>query len=280
MNTQKASRSWLDFVYLLGMAAVAFVLLSPVIWLVSASFQGPGEIFKVPFRWIPQHISLENYKNAWEVGQVGRALWNSVSVSVLMLVFHLFLNAFSGYVIVKYSFKFKSLMIVFVLATLMLPQEITFLPVYNLVKSFGLVDSHLGLAIPFFYSGFGVFLMMQFARAIPDEILESARIDGCSEYRIFFRIALPLLKSAIAALGIMAFSFIWNEYAWANIVVLSDQMRTLPISLTFLAKSSDNSVKISALIPASVIAMTPVMLLFFIFQRQFVESVASSGVKG
>ena len=279
MNKQQA-RSLLDVAYFLGMTAVALFLLSPVLWLVSASFQGPGEIFKVPFNWIPERISLDNYMYAWEVGHVGRALKNSVIVSVLMLVFHLFFNTISGYVIVKYPVKFKAALVVFILATMMLPQEITFLPVYNVVKSLGLVDSWLGLAAPFFFSGFGVFMMMQFARAIPDEILESARIDGCSEYRIFFQIALPLLKSSIAALGIMAFSFIWNEFAWANIVVLSDQMRTLPLTLTLLAKSSDNSVKISALIPASVTAMAPVMLLFFIFQRQFVASVASSGVKG
>ena len=279
MNKQQA-RSLLDVAYFLGMTAVALFLLSPVLWLVSASFQGPGEIFKVPFNWIPERISLDNYMYAWEVGHVGRALKNSVIVSVLMLVFHLFFNTISGYVIVKYPVKFKAALVVFILATMMLPQEITFLPVYNVVKSLGLVDSWLGLAAPFFFSGFGVVMMMQFARAIPDEILESARIDGCSEYRIFFQIALPLLKSSIAALGIMAFSFIWNEFAWANIVVLSDQMRTLPLTLTLLAKSSDNSVKISALIPASVTAMAPVMLLFFIFQRQFVASVASSGVKG
>jgi len=280
MNSQKASIKWSDVVYFIGMMGVALFLLSPILWLVSASFQGPGEIFKVPFRWIPERLSFEYYAYAWEVGHVGQALKNSIVVSALMLVFHLFFNTFSGYVIVKYSFKFKAILIIFVLATMMLPQEITLLPVFNVVKSLGLVDSWLGLAIPFFFSGFGVFMMMQFARAIPDELLESARIDGCSEYRIFFQIALPMLKSSIAALGIMAFSFIWNEFAWSNIVVLSDQMRTLPLTLTLLAKSSDNSVKISALIPASVTAMAPVMILFFIFQRQFVASVASSGVKG
>jgi len=277
---QPQPKSLLDVAYFLGMVAVALFLLSPVLWLVSASFQGPGEIFKVPFHWIPERLSLDNYMHAWEVGYVGQALRNSVIVSVIMLFFHLFFNTISGYVIVKYSFEFKAALIIFILATMMLPQEITFLPVFNVVKSLGLVNSWLGLAVPFFFSGFGVFMMMQFARAIPDEILESARIDGCSEYRIFFQMALPLLKPAIAALGIMAFSFIWNEFAWANIVVLSDQMRTLPLTLTLLAKSSDNSVKISALIPASVTAMAPVMLLFFIFQRQFVASVASSGVKG
>ncbi|NOU72999.1 ABC transporter permease subunit [Paenibacillus sp. LMG 31458] len=280
MNQPKTQWNVIDLAFFFFMLVIAIILLSPVFWLVSASFQGSGEIFKVPFKWIPNHISLDNYINAWNVGKIGEALWNSICVSLLMLVFHVFLCTFSGYVIVKHSFKYKNILIMFILATMMLPQEITFLPIYNVVKSMGLINSYLGLAIPFFYSGFGVFLMMQFARSIPNEIIESAKIDGSSEFSIFLRIVMPMMRSSMAALSILAFSFIWNEFAWSRIAIISDSMRTLPIALSFLAFSSDNSTNITALLPSSVIAIAPVMILFFIFQRQFIESVASSGVKG
>lgn len=271
---------WKDWMYFLLMLAGSLFLLSPVFWLISASFQGSGEIFKVPFHWVPTKFTFSNYINAWNVAHISRALLNSAIASLLMLIFHVFFCTFSGYVIVKYSFKFKNICIVFILATLMLPQEITYLPIYNIVKSLGLINTYLGLTIPFFISGFGIFLMMQFARSVPNEMIESARIDGCNEYSIFLRIAIPMLRPSMAALSILAFSFIWNEFAWARIVIISDEMRTLPISLTFLAKSSDNSSNIPSLLAASVMAMVPVMLLFLVFQRQFIESVASSGVKG
>ncbi|WP_314584912.1 carbohydrate ABC transporter permease [Paenibacillus terrigena] len=234
----------------------------------------------MPFQWIPTNPSFENYLSAWTTGNIDAALFNSALASVIMLIFHVLLCSMTGYVIVKYNFRFKKSIITLIMATMMLPQEITYFPIYPIIQKLGLINTHLGLALPFFYSGFGVFLMMQFSRYMPNEMMESARLDGCSEPMIFFRIAVPMLKSSMAALSILAFSFMWNEFAWARIVITGDEMRTLPIVLSQMSMSSDNSKNIPSLLAASVITAAPVIIVFLMFQKQFIESVASSGLKG
>ncbi len=268
---------WLLFVFML---LLAIILVTPILWLFSASFQNNADIYKTSFDWIPKTFHIENYVNAWNIAKLGSAFQTTVFVSAIMLCFHLFLCSLSGYVIAKYHFRFKKLILTLIMATMMLPQEVTYFPVYSLMREMHLINTYFGLAFPFFVSGIGVFLMVQFAQYVPTEVIESARIDGCGEWRIFFKIGFPIMIPSVSALAILAFTFIWNEYAWARLAVSSDSMRTLSITLSMLANNSDNVIRTVELLAGGVITMLPVLILFLCFQKNFIESVTRSGLKG
>jgi len=259
---------------------ITSIYIFPVIWTLSASFQGQGEIFKIPFNWIPKNPTLDNYIYSIEVGGIAKALIVSTLASVLMIVIQVSLSTITGFVFCKYEFKFKKLLLLLVLMTIMVPIEITFLPLFDVVRTLKLTNTYIGLVFPFLYSGFGIIYIMQFSKYIPDSILEAARIDGCGHIRTFIHVALPMLKSAVSGLIILAFTFIWCEFAWARIIITKDTMRSLSIVITHLAKGYDFYINYPALIAGGVMIMAPVIIIFFIFQKNFIESVMSSGVKG
>lgn len=277
MKSKKKLATILKYVLI---SLITFMMILPVVWLLSASFQGPGDVYKIPFKWIPDKLLFSNYGAAWKIGNMGSAFFSSTCISVMYIILHICCCTTIGYVFAKFEFKFKNMLFMLVLLTMMIPQELTFFPLYGLAKNMKILDRYVGVIFPFFISGFGIFFMRQFSTYIPNEILEAARIDGCGNFQTFIRVAVPLLKSAIAALTILAFSFIWDEFAWSKLVLSSTDKLSIPIALTTLALSSTNEVKISELLAASVIAMIPVIILFIIFQKQFIESITQSGVKG
>ena len=279
-NEKKEQGTFSKVIILMIMIAIALLLILPILWLLSASLQGPGEIYKMPFSWIPEVFKFVNYPEAWKYGKLASAFISTTITSVLYIAIHLFVCTITGYVFAKFKFRFKGVCLALIMMTMLIPQEISFLPIYDIVKRLGLIDTYVGLGLPYYVSGVGVFLMIQFAKYVPDEILESARIDGCSSFKTFTRVAVPLMKSGISSLAILAFTFIWNEFTWARIVVNTDKRRTLSIALTMLAKASDQSTKIPELLAASVMSLIPIFIIFFIFQKQFIESVSSAGIKG
>lgn len=264
----------------IGIALVAIVMIMPLIWLVSASFQTQGQIYKVPFNWIPKDFHLSNYIGAWTTGHMETAFFSSVCVSAIYIVCHICFCTIIGFVFAKYKFKGKNILFAMVLVTMMIPQELTYFPVYGVVKKLGLINHYFGVALPLMISGMGVFMMRQFSLYIPNEILEAAKIDGCGNFKSFVRVGVPLLKPGMASLTILAFSFIWDEFAWSRLILNTPDKMTIPIMLTNLISSSTNEVKITEMLAASVIAMLPVIILFVIFQKQFIESITQSGVKG
>ena len=263
-----------------GISLVALLMVLPLIWLISASFQNQAQVYQVPFRWIPETFYFENYAEAWTLGHMNTAFLSSVCVSLIYIVCHLCFCTIIGFVFAKYKFKGKNILFALVLVTMMIPQELTYFPVYGVVKELHLINSYFGVALPLMVSGMGVFMMRQFCMYIPNEILEAARIDGCGNFKSFVKVGVPLVKPGIASLAVLAFSFIWDEFAWSRLVLNTQDKMTIPIMLTNLISSSTNEVKITAMLAASVIAMLPVVVLFIIFQRQFIESITQAGVKG
>lgn len=259
---------------------ITFCMVLPLLWLFSASLQGPGQIYQIPFHWIPQEFHWDNFSSAWKLGSLKTAFISSFSVSVLYICIHVSCCTLIGYVFAKYKFRFKNFFFLLILLTMMIPQELTFFPVYGVVKKMHLIDTYLGVVMPFAISGVGIFFMRQFCAYVPDEILEAARIDGCGHIRSFVSVALPLLKPSISALTVLAFSFIWDEFAWSKLVLNSMEKLTLPVTLAKLSMSPINEVKISELLAASVLVLLPVVILFVFFQKQFIESITQSGVKG
>lgn len=265
---------------LVGMLALTAIFLLPIIWMISASFQGQGQIFKVPFNWIPQGGSLKNYDFALTTGGLATAFKTSAIVATLMILIQVSLSTITGYVFCKYEFKYKKAIFLMIMMTLMIPGELTYFPLFDMVKNLKLTNSYFGLILPFLYSGFGIIYMNQFSNYIPDEILEAAKIDGCGNIRTFVYVALPMLKSAISGITILAFTFIWSEFAWSRAIITKESMRPLSLVLTHLSKGSDNSINYGGLIAGGVLVMLPIMVVFLIFQKNFIESVTASGVKG
>lgn len=264
------------------MGAFALLMISPVLWMISASFQNQAEMYQTPFRWIPDHLLLQNYVSAWVNGNLGSAFVTSLEVALLYVPAHVFLSSITGYTFAKFRFRGRNLLFLFILITLLIPQETTYFPIYDLVRNIGWLNSPQGVVLPFFYSAFGVFLMRQFALSIPDELLEAARLDGCSNARCFFSIALPLLEPGMVALAILALIFIWSEFIWSHLVLSDPASQTLTVALYSLSSSADvaQGVNYPALLAASVIAVVPVFLLFIFFQRRFIESVSRAGIRG
>ena len=274
---RRSPAQWILFVILL---ALCLFMISPIVWLFSAALQDNASIYMRDFAWIPKVFNWQNFKTAWVDAKMNTAFGSTAAVSVIMLVFHLFFCTLAGYVLGKFDFKYKPLVVGLIMATMMLPQEVTYFPVYTIMRKLGLLNTYFGMAMPFFISGVGVFFMIQFSQYVPTEIIEAARMDGCSEWGIFFKIALPNMKSSISALAIMAFSFIWNEYAWANLCSSSDRTRTLSITLAMLANDTTNEIQTVVMLAGGVITVLPIILLFICFSKNFIESVTRSGLKG
>lgn len=262
------------------MLIVTGIFLIPIIWMISASFQGQGELFKIPFNWVPKDPSLENYKFAIDAGGLKNAFITSTITSILLISIQVSLSTITGYVFGKYKFPFKKTIFMVIMMTLMIPGELTYFPLFDIVKTFNLTNTYFGLVLPFIYSGFGIVYIYQFSKYIPNEILESAKIDGCGNIRTFFSVALPMLKSAISGLVILAFTFIWTEFAWCKSIITQEEMRPLSMVLTQLSKGSDNAVNYGGLIAAGAMVMIPILIIFLIFQKNFIESIIGSGVKG
>jgi ABC-type glycerol-3-phosphate transport system permease component len=273
-----------DYIKLAFMLIIALIMIFPLIWAFSASFQSISDIFKVPFNWIPEKVVWSNYTYAFtgshRIIDLKTAYISSIIVSSGYIVMHLLFCTVSGFVFAKYSFRLKNLLLTLVVATMMIPQELTYIPVYGIMRKLHFIDTYQGAILPLMISGFGVFFMRQFATYIPTEMLEAARIDGAGNIRTFFAIVLPLLKPAVSALTILAFSFIWDEFAWSTLVLSSNEHLTIPIALVSLSKSSNMDIKPGELLATSMMAMIPVIVIYLLFQKQFITSVTSSGIKG
>jgi multiple sugar transport system permease protein len=272
-----------NVVLFICMGVVALLLVSPVLWLLSASVQNQAEIFQSPFNWFPSHLLWQNYVDAWVIGDLQSAFWNSIAVTLIYVPVHVFVSTLTGYVFAKFTFRGKNALFLFILLTLLIPQETTYFTVYGIVRDLNLFDTPLAVALPFFCSAFGIFLMRQVAISIPNELLEAAKLDGCSNWRCFISVALPLLEPGMVALAILALTFIWSEFTWSHFVLSTPGSQTLPVALYLLntaAGDINHVIGYPVLLAASVIAIAPVILLFLFFQRCFIESVSRVGIRG
>jgi multiple sugar transport system permease protein len=280
---------------------VAILFLAPFAWMVSASMQHIGDMFSWPPQWVPKHPSLDGYKTFLGIGDVGTARgaegagrWflNSAFVATSVTALQLFFNSLAAYVFAKRTFPGRDAIFLLFLGTMMVPGQITLIPNYLVMKHIpffggndmfgngghGWLDSYYGLILPGCVSAFGVFLMRQYMQSIPDTLLDAARIDGASELRIFWQVVLPLCRPALAAMGIFTFTAAWEDFFWPLIITSSPEHYTAPLGLAlFVVK---NRTSWDVLMAGSVIATLPMVAVFMAFQRQFIQGIAMSGVKG
>ncbi|BFM25864.1 multiple sugar transport system permease protein [Microbacterium testaceum] len=250
----------------------------PFAWMLLGSVKTQREILQRPPTWWPQQFTWENFA-AW-FGQLnfGQFFGNSFLVAVLTVAGNLVFCSMVGYALAKMDFPGKKALFIVVMVTLMVPGVVTFVPLFVMVSSLGLVDSYAALILPFVTTPLGVFLMRQFMLGIPDPLLEAARIDGAGELRIFARIVMPLCGPPLATLGILTFLASWNNFLWPLVAAQTEAKYTLPVALS-LYSTGQNATDYGLLLAGSVLVIAPIILLFVFLQRYFIQGIASTGLK-
>ncbi|HYH10948.1 MAG TPA: carbohydrate ABC transporter permease [Thermomicrobiales bacterium] len=269
----------------------SIIFVAPFAWMVTASLQDVSEMFQWPPSWIPTSPSFDNYVTFFQQERIGRFFFNSAFVAVTVTALQLFTSSLAAYTFAKRKFPGRDLLFVITLGTLMIPGQVTLIPNYVILRHIpffggndwlgsggsGWLDSYWGLIVPQAASAFGIFLMRQYMTSIPNDLLDAARIDGGSEFRIFAEIVMPLCRPALAALGIFTFTYQWDDFFWPLIIITSEELRTLPLGLAlFVVK---NRTAWDLLMAGSVITTVPVLIIFLMFQRHFIRGIAVSGMK-
>jgi multiple sugar transport system permease protein len=258
-------------------AAVALTLM-PLLWMLSASFMGSGEASALPPPLLPGHGTLANYRELFGQQNIGRYLANSLWLASITTVLSLILNSLAGYAFAKLPFRGREPLLGVLLAALVIPSQVAMLPLFLMMKWLGLVNTYAGVVVPAMAGIFGVFLVRQYALAMPDELLEAARIDGAGELRIFVSIVLPALRPILVTLGVLTFLGSWNDFMWPLIVLTDQDLYTLPIALATLSREhwQDNELMMAG----AVLTVLPVLLLFLALQRYYIRGILMGSVKG
>jgi multiple sugar transport system permease protein len=281
------------FSYLFVLAG-AVVTITPFLDMVMTSFKGPGEYGKLPYRFLPQNFTWSNYQAAIDQLDLARLFRNSVIVTVSVVVCVLLTSSMAGYALAKLRFRGRAVIFRFVLSTMMLPPFLLLIPDFLLMANWplvggndvlgrhgygGLTVSLVSLMLPFIVSGFGIFLMRQYIRGIPDETLEAARMDGAGEFRLWFSVVLPQTKPVAVTLGLITFVNIWNEYIWTLLVSSSNSdLMTLPVGIQLLQSYLDPNRTTPIVMAGLVISTLPVLAVFLAFQKHYVRGVLATGL--
>jgi alpha-1,4-digalacturonate transport system permease protein len=266
-----------DVVRATVLIAGALAVLAPIVWAVLSSFKTPTELAQRPPTLFPQAPTGANYVEALTAFDFGRYFLNSALVTVLATLLTLAVNAMAAYALAKYNFRGRDTLFLITLATIMIPLQVIFLPVYQVVSSLGLVNSLWGMIIPAAATPTGVFLLRQYMLSLPDDLIEAARIDGAGEFRIFLRIILPLCRPALAVVAIFSVIWRWNDFLWPLIVAQDESVYTLPVALARF--SGQLVVPFHLVLAMSVLSIVPVIVLFLLLQRQIIAGIAQTGLK-
>jgi multiple sugar transport system permease protein len=253
--------------------------LLPFVWVVSGSLRSLDEIRSDPGAWLPHHVTLDNFVRLFRTQGFGRWLVNSVVVAVMVIVGNVMAASAAGYALAKLEFAGKRLAFGAVMAAMMVPVTSVFITQFVITVDLGLADTLPGIALPAMALPLSVFIMRQYAMSVPDELLEAARIDGAGEFRIFFRIFLPLAGPAVATITIMSFLFSWNNFVWPLIVAQSMSSYTLPVGLAATSQAAAHVTDYGLMLAGAIVVMLPVLVLFLCLQRYFVQGVAGTGMR-
>ncbi|MDQ3244038.1 MAG: carbohydrate ABC transporter permease [Gemmatimonadota bacterium] len=256
----------------------AVLALMPMIWMVSASLMPSGQASSFPPRLFPSQVTFEHYVALFTRLNLGRYLLNSAFVALVVTATSLAINSMAGYAFAKLRFRGRDRLFKALSAGLVLPVQVSMLPLFLLLKNLGLINTYWGVIIPGMASIFGIFLVRQYALAIPDEMLDAARVDGASEFRIFRSIVVPGIVPILATLSIWTFLATWNDFMWPLIVLSDESHYTLPVALANL--SGEHVQDTELMMAGSVITVIPVMLVFLFLQRYYIQGVMAGSVKG
>ncbi|GAA1888660.1 carbohydrate ABC transporter permease [Asanoa iriomotensis] len=270
----RAAKAVLYVILSLGL----LVVVGPFVWMALSSLKPESEIRDVPPTWWPETFTLENFRDLFSRLDFPLFFFNSALVAVAVTAGNLLFCSLVGYALAKLRYPGKRVLFLAVLGMLMVPGMVTFVPQFVLVSNMGLTNSYAGLILPFLVGPFGVFLMRQFLQSIPDDLIEAARVDGAGEFRIFFRVVLPLCRPALATLGILTFLASWNNFLWPLVVASTEDKYTLPVALA-LYSIGQNRTDFGLLLAGAVVVVLPVLIVFLLLQRHFMRGIATTGLK-
>jgi multiple sugar transport system permease protein len=258
---------------------VAALTLLPFLWVVSGSLRTLDDIRADPGAWLPSAVTFDNFVRLFATENFGGYLFNSVVVAAMVVAGNLVTATAAGYALAKFDFAGKRVAFAAVMIAMMVPYTATFVPQFIVIVRLGLVDTLPGIALPSLALPLSIFIMRQYAHAIPDDLLEAARIDGAGEFRVFFRIFLPLTGPALATITIMSFLASWNNFIWPLVVAQSTAGYTLPVGLAATSQAAQNVTDYGLVLAGALVVMLPVLVLFLALQRYFVQGVAATGMR-
>ncbi|KSU82049.1 alpha-1,4-digalacturonate transport system permease protein [Fictibacillus enclensis] len=270
----KKIKTTVIFLVLCGMA---FLFLLPFIWMLSTALKTPAEVTAKDTHIIPDKLMWSNFSDALHAAPFAGYVGNSLIVSILAVILTVFINCLAGYAFAKYKFRGRNLLFLMILSTLIIPVQITMIPNFYILKYLGWINSYAGLIVPRAAEAFGLFLARQYIMNIPDSLIEAARIDGASEFKIFRKVILPNIKPLIAVLVIFTFMWRWNELAWPLIAVSEQSMYTVQLGLAML--KGEHFINWTQLMSLTLLSVIPILIVFLIFQRYFIKGMVGSGMK-
>ena len=275
MNTRSKILKGILYVILVLMA---LVMLVPFAWMLSASLKLDKDVFIFPIQWIPENPRWQNYQDIWTRIPLFQFVLNTVKLTLIVTFLQLLTSSFAAYAFAKLRFKGRNFLFMAYIATIAVPWQVYMVPQFIMIRSMGLADTHLAIICLQAFSAFGVFMMKQFYEGIPTELCEAARIDGMSEYQIWYRVMVPLSKPALSTLTIFTFVNTWNDFLGPLIYLTTESKKTLQLGLRMFI--SQYGSEYGLIMAASVLSLIPVLAVFLSLQKYFVEGVAASGVKG
>lgn len=264
----KTSLKTIEWVLL---AAVALVFVFPFLWMFLTAFKTMPEVYQFPPTWLPDSWQIENFRIAWSSGPFPTYVWNSLVVALGTLVLQFLIGVPAAYAFARYQFRGKNLLFGMSLIALMIPSQVIFLPVYVQMSHWGFVDTLWALILPFGASAFGIFLLRQAFMQVPDEVIEAARLDNASEWKIMWTIMVPLAKPVLVTFGLFSFIYHWNDYFWPLIMTNSDSVRTLPIGISML-KAAEGGKQWNVIMAGNMILVLPILVVFFFAQRHIISA--------
>jgi putative chitobiose transport system permease protein len=257
---------------------VACLMAAPFVWILLTSLKGTEDVFAFPPTIIPDELHFYNYVETWQAVPFGAYIVNSILVSFGTVISNVLLASLAAYPLARMEFRGKTFFFILILSTMMVPEQVIMIPLYQLTLQLGLLNTLAGVIIPFSVNAFGIFLMRQFYLAIPRDLEDAALIDGCSPFRIWWSILLPLSKPAIATLTVFTFVASWSAFLWPLVILQESSKFTLPVGLSYLMGAFSANFKFVA--AGAVIAIIPVLLVYVFMQRYFIQGILAGGVKG
>ncbi len=279
-NNPMQRAGWFGLVTITNLILIlgVFITAIPFLYTISSSFKPQYEIFTFPIQWLPKEIYWDNYVKLFGETLFVRWFLNTAFVAISRTLLSIFLCTLAGFAFAKYEFPFKRVLFMIVLASFTIPFEVLLVPLYKMVVTWGWMNSYTVMIVPFAASAFGIFLARQYALAIPTELLEAARIDGANEFTIFMRIAFPNLKPSLAVMGIIFFQGAWNDFLWPSIVLNDSKMYLINLALPSLRGPYGD--QYGLVLAGGVLAVLPMIIMFFTMQRYFIEGIMAGALKG
>ena len=284
-------KKWTKVVWLVGMAVVSFIMIFPIVMMISTSFKTTGEINSPVFHFLPESFHFDNYREALSTGNWGIYFRNSFIITIVSIVFSLLFNSIAGYAFARLHFRGSKALFTLLLVGLMMPPQVTMLPTFLIMAKFpfaggnnfmgfggsGLMNTMPGIIIPLVSGSFGIFLCKQFYENFPRSLDEAAMIDGASKWRTYFSIYIPNSKVILATLALLKGSAVWNDYLWPLVMTNSEGMRTVQLALTTFR--DETTVRWGPMMAAATLISVPMIILFLCAQKYFVQGVVSTGLK-